>query len=170
MADSIYETIRHAKHEFILKFHEEDQNIYTYIFTLWTWRKLLNTTLTVFIICVPWWTRPANAWYHCWNCPRGAECLATIVGLCWTESDYCILQHKHCGCYQFVGGNRLERSKFVSELLHFALISRGKKLPFRYYHLVPVLWCWWHAACMHVVLRRISMDGYNEILFDCIHL
>ena len=32
MADSIYKTIRHAKHEFILKFHEEHQNIYTYIF------------------------------------------------------------------------------------------------------------------------------------------
>ena len=29
---------------------------------------------------------------------------------------YCILQHRHHGCYPFMGGSRPERSKFVSEL------------------------------------------------------
>ena len=52
---------------------------------------------------------------------RRAARSATIVGLWWTVSDYCILQHRHRGCCPFVGGSRPERSKFVSELSRFTL-------------------------------------------------
>ena len=51
------------------------------------------------------------------NCAFGNNCWAVR-----NISDYCILQHRHRGCYLFVGGSSPERSKFVSELARFTLV------------------------------------------------
>ena len=113
------------------------QSSYTYIFTPYTWCKLMNITLAI-LVCACYGGRDAQAhavaclvgiapsavfWWgnHFHLLVRGAARLVTIIGPCWTVSGYCILQHRHRGCCPFVGGSRPKRSKFVSELSRFTL-------------------------------------------------
>ena len=64
---------------------------------------------------------------------RRTACLAMIVGLCWKVGSNYILQHRHHGCYPYVGGSRPESLKFVSELPRLTLqVSIISMIPANY--------------------------------------
>ena len=139
MANSIlWETTGHSKHKKIFKiakFTKRTTKVAT--LTVYTMQngihcKLTNTTLIVLVYvyhgerdaqtyavaCTVENALSADFWWsdHFHLLLWGAVCLVTTVG---SVSGYCILRHKLSVCGR--GGNRPERSKFVSELPHFTI-------------------------------------------------
>ena len=107
--------------------------------TTGTWCKLMNITLAVLVCacrggrdtethavaCLVRIAPSADFWWgnHFHILVQVAERLSIIIGLSWIVSSYCILQHRHRGCWPFEGSSRPERSKFVLEMPRFTLLS-----------------------------------------------